>query len=99
MTQTGSPADFQKTLFREAAPLVGAGFKPALLQLTPIARYSLGRPPTAVDCSRRTHECDLTLSRCEPRLLHQGGFETRPLREQLTPVVTGDAHVEDRARR
>src|SRR5208337_100676 len=37
------------TFFREA---VGAGFKPALFRLTPLARYFLGHPPTALDYLR-----------------------------------------------
>ena len=44
---------------------VGAGFKPALFRQEPLARCSLGHPPTAQDCSRCKRECDLTLSRCE----------------------------------
>jgi hypothetical protein len=51
---------------------VGAGFKPALVRHAPLARYSLGHPPSIIcDCNRAG----------EPRsllLLRQGGFETRP---------------------
>ena len=69
---TRKSAGLQRSLFREA---VGAGFKPALLRLTPLARYSLGHPPTAQDYSRCKHESDLPRG---PNLLRQGGFETRP---------------------
>ena len=42
---------------------VGAGFKPALSQRTPVARYCPDRPPIAQDCSRCKRECDPTSSR------------------------------------
>src|SRR5215471_13936052 len=45
--------------------LVGAGFQPALLRHTLLARYSLGHPPAAEDSSRCKRECDPTRFRCE----------------------------------
>jgi hypothetical protein len=51
---------------------VGAGFKPALLRHTPLARYFLDHPSSIVcDCNRAGKPRGL-------RLLRQGGFETRP---------------------
>jgi hypothetical protein len=44
---------------------VGAGFKPALVRQSPLARYFPGPPPTAQHYSRCKRECDLALSHCE----------------------------------
>src|SRR5438105_11085246 len=66
----------QRSLFR----VVGADFKPALFRQIPLARCSLGRPPTAQDYSRCRRECDRALSRCESLLVIAAlpSYATRP---------------------
>src|SRR5437870_450822 len=75
MTPSGSPAVFPKTFFHEATHLCRGGFQTRPASADTAREIFSGSSATALDYSRCKHECDLARG---PRLLRQGGFETRP---------------------
>src|SRR3954447_2345961 len=77
LTSSLSANDPQETFARKSGDIVGAGLKPALLCQTPLARCSLGHPPTARDYSRCKRECDCL----------RGGFEARPYNRVASPRI------------